>query len=125
MTEINVHPGSKTSLIELIAQHFGIQNVEDEIKHETKESLIHANELKLEPGLSMNLIEFKLPQSIQINRRPKKSDEQSLLTISNFSTHHKENRPNEINKNSKEFQINLTNSSNHFASTQSRSTEIN
>ncbi|MGB0837244.1 MAG: helix-turn-helix transcriptional regulator [Flavobacteriaceae bacterium] len=112
MTEINVHPGSKTSIIELIAQHFGIPNAQDEIKHETKESLIHAHELSLEEGLSMNLVQFKLPQNFIINRNPKKIDQQTLLTISNFSTHHKDNRPNEINRDSKDFQINLTNSSN-------------
>ncbi|MBB3696749.1 helix-turn-helix domain-containing protein [Flammeovirga yaeyamensis] len=97
--------GRAESVIEQLGRLFDVTPNNHQIEKKNDDIYMYAEIFSLQPGIDLTIIQCKYNESINIIRKGHENNEIIPLTISNFSTYHKERKQTLLNNNNKTYEL--------------------
>lgn len=93
-----------------IAEEFNLTAVDNGIRHEDKDRSFIVYNYNLNENTNLSIVKATVNQDVKIIREPHIEDQQTLITLSNFSTNYNPEKPEFLATTGDNFQVSITNS---------------
>lgn len=110
MIELHVNPKSGEELLHSLSQNFGLTIQDHGIRHITPEKSFVVYRYTLNPNTNVTIVKATVNKDVRVIRVPDPADQQTLVTISNFSTNYHPDKPEFLVSSGNNYQISITNS---------------
>lgn len=103
--DIIVNAGSSKNILENIGKHFNIEAKNNQIDIDNQNIKIKAETFFLQEGIDLTYIEGESKEELHIIRKGNQNNTIIPLTISNFSSYHKEHQENLVRNNNNTYEF--------------------